>query len=161
MNERLRLIRKQSGLNQQGMAEKLSISQTHVSALENGVKNLTDRLIADYCREFSINEEWLRTGEGEMFEQAKTFSLDEKARQYSLTDLELEIMRNYMELDVSIRSSIVEMVKKSVSAVEDKEDLDIEKEVSSYEQELKAAKKAKEKSSASDITNAPSGKENA
>lgn len=161
MNERLRLIRKQSGLNQQGMADKLSISQTHVSALENGIKNLTDRLIADYCREFGINEEWLRTGEGEMFEQPKTFSLDEKARQYSLTDLELEIMRNYMELDVSVRSSIVDMVKKSVSAVEDKEDLDIEKEVSSYEQELKAAKKAKEKSSASDITNAPSEKENA
>lgn len=160
MNERLKEIRKNLGLNQNELGTKINLSRSHISSLENGTREVTDRIIHDLVRELSVSEVWIRTGEGEMFEQPKTFSLDEKARQYSLTDLELEIMRNYMELDVSVRSSIVDMIKKSVSAAEDKDDLDIEKEVSSYEQELKAAKKAKEKSSASDITNAPSGKEN-
>ena len=36
------------------------------SKIEKGERNLTDRMITDICREYHINETWLRTGEGEM-----------------------------------------------------------------------------------------------
>ncbi|WCH46416.1 helix-turn-helix domain-containing protein [Lysinibacillus sp. OF-1] len=71
MNERLKLLRKHLGFTQAEMAEKMNLSQTHISALENGSKGITDRLIDDICRIFYVNEEWLRTEKGDMFaEQA-------------------------------------------------------------------------------------------
>lgn len=50
-------------------AEKLNITQAYVSALCGGKKTPSDRTIIDICREFDVNEYWLRTGEGEMFIQ--------------------------------------------------------------------------------------------
>lgn len=50
-------------------AQKLNISQAYVSQLCSGIKVPSDRTISDICREFDVNEHWLRTGEGEMFVQ--------------------------------------------------------------------------------------------
>ena len=50
-------------------AKRLGISQAYVSQLCSGVKVPSDRTIADICREFGCNEVWLRTGEGEPFQQ--------------------------------------------------------------------------------------------
>lgn len=66
MNERLKILRKQLGFTQAEMAENMNLSQTHISALENGSKGITDRLVDDICRIFNVNEEWLRTGNGDM-----------------------------------------------------------------------------------------------
>ncbi len=66
MKDRLKAFRKYLGLTQNDVADRLHIRQTHVSAMENGTKNITDRTISDICREFSISEEWLRTGSGNM-----------------------------------------------------------------------------------------------
>ena len=55
-------------LSQEEFGSKINIkSRGHISALENGTKDLTERMIKDIVREFNVNEEWLRTGEGEMF----------------------------------------------------------------------------------------------
>lgn len=35
--------------------------------IEKGDRVPSDRTIADICREFDVNEEWLRTGTGPMF----------------------------------------------------------------------------------------------
>lgn len=67
MKERLKQIRKNLGLSQEEFGKKIGIeSRAHISSLENGTRNITDRIIKDICREFDINEEWLRTGRGEM-----------------------------------------------------------------------------------------------
>lgn len=67
MNDRLRTIRLESGLSQEDFGKRIGIeSRAHISMLENGRRTITDRIINDICREFSINELWLRTGEGSM-----------------------------------------------------------------------------------------------
>ena len=38
-----------------------------MSNLENGHRNLTEQMTKSICREFNVSDEWLRTGEGEMF----------------------------------------------------------------------------------------------
>lgn len=48
-------------------AKKLNVSQPFVSQLCSGVSVPSDRTIADICRIYNVNEEWLRNGTGEMF----------------------------------------------------------------------------------------------
>lgn len=47
--------------------ERLGIKKNTVSQLENGVNNVTDQMVKAICREYDVNPDWLRTGEGEMF----------------------------------------------------------------------------------------------
>lgn len=47
--------------------EPLGVGKTAISNIEKGNRNLTDQMAISICREFNVNETWLRTGEGEMF----------------------------------------------------------------------------------------------
>lgn len=67
MNERIQAIINAKRLKKIDFAKKLNISSPFVSELCSGVKIPSDRTITDICREFNVNEEWLRTGKGEMF----------------------------------------------------------------------------------------------
>lgn len=67
MNERIKLIRKEAKLSQEEFGNRIRITKSSVSLLESGRNNPSEQTIRLICREFGINEEWLRTGEGEMF----------------------------------------------------------------------------------------------
>lgn len=67
MNERLKQIRRETGLTQQQFAESLKVSRNYVALWEIGQREPSDRTISDICRVYCVNEVWLRTGEGEMF----------------------------------------------------------------------------------------------
>lgn len=65
MKNRLKKIRLDNDLSQEEFAKKIGLeSRGHISALEKGSRNITDRIINDVCRVFAVNEIWLRTGEG-------------------------------------------------------------------------------------------------
>lgn len=68
MNERIKEIRNILQLNQSDFANKIGIGQAGLSAIEKGIRNVTDRNIQLICSAFNVNENWLRTGEGEMFD---------------------------------------------------------------------------------------------
>ena len=66
INDRIGIIVEKSGLSKTAFGEKINVSQQYVSKLiKTGTPS--DRTILDICREFDVNEEWLRTGQGEMF----------------------------------------------------------------------------------------------
>nr|DAH89439.1 MAG TPA: helix-turn-helix domain protein [Caudoviricetes sp.] len=69
MNERIALVRKSLGLTQEKFAEQVGLSRNFMWMIESGTRVPSDRTISDICREFNVNEKWLRTGEGEMFNQ--------------------------------------------------------------------------------------------
>lgn len=67
MNERIKYLRKDMlGLTQEKFAEKIGLKRNTIAMYESGDKIPSDRTIKDICREFEIDEDWLRTGEGEM-----------------------------------------------------------------------------------------------
>ena len=66
MQNRILEIRKAAGLTQTAFGAKLGISQNYVWMLETGTREPSERTIRDICREFAVNETWLRTGEGKM-----------------------------------------------------------------------------------------------
>ncbi len=66
---RVKEVLKRSKLTQAEFASRISISQQYLSQICNGKKTPSDRTISDICREFGVDEIWLRTGEGEPFRQ--------------------------------------------------------------------------------------------
>lgn len=64
---RLRELRKTLKLTQEEFGKRLGVTKTAISRLESEDRNLTEQMVLSICREFNVNEDWLRTGEGEMF----------------------------------------------------------------------------------------------
>lgn len=69
IGERLVYLMKDQRLTQTEFADRLHLTQPHVSALCSGRKPLTDRTTSDICREFSVSLAWLENGVGEMYVQ--------------------------------------------------------------------------------------------
>lgn len=66
INDRICKVIKDLHIKKVDFAKKLNLSQPFISQICSGVSNPSDRTITDICREFRVNETWLRTGEGEM-----------------------------------------------------------------------------------------------
>ena len=75
MGERVKELRKALGLSGEKFGEKIGVTRSAISDIERGRNGLSDSNILAICREFNVNEEWLRTGMGEMF---KDMTLDEE-----------------------------------------------------------------------------------
>jgi len=73
MEERMKELRKTLGLTQQEFSERIGVKRNTVAQYEMGRNPPGDTVIALICREFNVNEIWLREGVGEMF-QKKTVS---------------------------------------------------------------------------------------
>ncbi len=69
MNERIKALRKHLGYTQQEFADRIGLKRNTIAQYEIGRNEPIDAVILSMCREFNVNENWLRTGEGEMFEQ--------------------------------------------------------------------------------------------
>lgn len=67
LNTRLKAIRKSVLLSQEEFGKKLGITGAAISKIESGNRNVTEQMTLAIIREFDVNEQWLRTGEGEMF----------------------------------------------------------------------------------------------
>ena len=67
MNERIKEIRLYFGLTQVEFGRRIGVKQSAVTGYENGNRQPLDTVITSICREFGVNEEWLRTGEGPQF----------------------------------------------------------------------------------------------
>ena len=69
MGDRISAIIEAKGIKKVQFAARINVDQSYISQLTSGKKTPSDRTILDICREFDVSEEWLRTGQGEMFIQ--------------------------------------------------------------------------------------------
>lgn len=67
MKERMKKLRKTLDLTQQEFADRIGIKRNSYANYETGRNTPIDAIIVSICREFNVNEEWLRTGSGDMF----------------------------------------------------------------------------------------------
>ena len=68
-NKRIKEVRKTLGLTLEKFGERIGMKSNSLSQVENGINAVSSQLRTAVCREFHVREEWLRTGEGEMFEE--------------------------------------------------------------------------------------------
>lgn len=117
INERIKDFRKNVlHLSQTEFATQLGMKQTSVSTFEKSGATVTDPTIKALCMAFNLNEDWLRNGTEPMYIQAPTFSLDDFVRQHGGTELELDIMKAYFELEPGIREMLVQHFKERLTA---------------------------------------------
>ena len=67
VNERVKQLRKTLDLTMEKFGEKIGVKKSAISLIESGKNSLTEQMIKSICREFDVDEEWLRTGTGSMF----------------------------------------------------------------------------------------------
>lgn len=69
INERIKDVRKSASLSQTDFAEHLGTTRGVITNLEFGKTTPNDPFIKLICREFNVDEHWLRTGDGDMFQK--------------------------------------------------------------------------------------------
>lgn len=106
--ERVKQIRKSKGMTLEKFGERVGVTKQTVSRIENGVNALTEQMLLSVCREFNVNEQWLRTGEGEMFKERSPSEeigyyvedlLEYDGQGNPFYDMIIEMMKTYVELD--------------------------------------------------------------
>ena len=65
--QRVKAVRKELGMTLDAFGKRVGVTKTAISNIENGARCLTDQMLLSICREFGVNETWLRTGAGEPF----------------------------------------------------------------------------------------------
>ena len=85
MNKRIKKLRKALDLTQQEFANRIGSTQNAVTGYETGRRNPSSSVINNICKEFHVNETWLRTGEGEMFREI--------SREDEITDFINDVLR--------------------------------------------------------------------
>lgn len=65
--ERVKEIRTALSLTLEKFGDNLGVGKTAISKIEKNERSLTDQMAKSICREYNVNENWLRTGEGDMF----------------------------------------------------------------------------------------------
>lgn len=114
INNRIKKVRQELGLSQVEFANKLGVRQSSLSYIENGITvNIDERNIKIICSEFGVNENWLRTGEGTMFDQAGQdlmVLLGENVNQ--LTDIEKKAVAEFIKLPSKHRKIIMGFIQK-------------------------------------------------
>lgn len=107
MKDRILRIRKDNKLTQDSFAEKLNLSKNFVWMLEKGERIPSDRTISDICREFNINEDWLRNGNEPMKISPKG-KLSSYVAEITHGDdyLIQDLIEIYMELDANSKETL-------------------------------------------------------
>ena len=106
INERVKQLRKELNLSGEKFGERLGVGRSAISNIENSNRNLTEQTIKSICREFNVNENWLRTGEGEMFNPLDSIDIDDLAS--DLEPIEVAILKAYFSLDKDLRKKAIE-----------------------------------------------------
>ena len=158
MNERIKAARKALGLTMEQFGKRVGLSKSAISLIESGKNGTTEQTVASICREFGVNEMWLRTGEGEMFDQSAESSLDRLAAEYHLDERKKAVISAFLNLSTADQEAILRYVDSLAAELPASSPaLDIDAEVESYRQELLAQKKVAAAASLSAGTAADAG----
>lgn len=123
-NDRVRELRRKIGMTQKEFGEKIEVAQTYLSQIENGDRDLTDKIAKIICLQNwngkTVCESWLKTGEGDMFVQLpeedefSVFVSDllEDGKTNPLYGLIIEIMRTYKQLEPKSQEALCDFSKK-------------------------------------------------
>ncbi len=146
MQERIKKLRKALDLTQQEFGDRIGIKRNTIANYETGRNEPIDAVISLICREFNANEEWLRTGNGEMFSPTSSAAMEALARERGLTHSDFILIEKFLSLKRESRLAVAEYMLE-VAAALNRDDtpldivttiksIDIDTEVGHYRSDL-------------------------
>lgn len=115
--ERLKYIRKTLNLTQKNFAKEIGMSQSGYAQIETGDKPISNRLIKPICLAFNIDENWLRTGEGEMFIKVEDSIFKQLSEKYNLNEKDLCFIKHYLNMNPQNRQYLLNMILNMADAI--------------------------------------------
>jgi transcriptional regulator with XRE-family HTH domain len=114
--DRIIELREFLGYKQYQMSEKLGLKQSSLSDIERRkTKKVTEQMIMLICEKFNVNEEWLKTGHGEMFIETQENIISELTKQYNLDELDQRIIIEFAKLNEQQRKSVKDYIYRVVN----------------------------------------------
>lgn len=131
MNERIKELRDALNLTQQDFADKLGTSRGNIAGYETGRRSPSDAVVSLICNKFNVNEEWLRSGSGEMFKERLPGDevaayvedlLDHKPEENPFYDMIVGMMKTYRDLDEPSRKAALRFFRQLRENLEEKKE---------------------------------------
>ena len=148
INERIRTLRKQKGLTQTELGDKIGLKKSAISKLESDGNSVTDQNIRLISEAFGVNPAWLRTGEGKAQVDEEEAFIQRMIDRYQMEGLDATVIRAYLTLTreqrQTIREALQPLIDKCRGVAPDPEREareEIERKVAAYRAELEAEKK--------------------
>ncbi len=107
MNGRIKQLRNALDLSQKEFGDSIGLKSNSVSYIESGKNAVTEQNIKMICSIFHVNEEWLRSGIGEMFIEFNDDAFKQLKTEYDLSDLETILLEEYLKLSKLQRESVM------------------------------------------------------
>ena len=113
INKRIEMLINDLHITKTAFADKLKVTQAYISKLINVGGNPSDRLIEDICEKYNVNEEWLRSGTGEMFriipEEDETAVIVSNLleKDNAFYDIIKGLMKTFDQLDPSSQDALI------------------------------------------------------
>lgn len=114
INNRILEIFNSLNIKQVEFAQKIGVSQAYISKLfkVNSDKTPSERIIKIIINEYNVNESWLRTGKGEMFETISRDEIDNLAKRYNLNPSAKKIIENFVTLEEEEMKAVLNFISK-------------------------------------------------
>lgn len=109
MNKRIKSIRESLNLSQEEMGKAIGLTRSGISNIESGQRAVSERHVKLLHSAFNVNEHWLRTGEGEMFNPTNT-SLDALAEANNIDPVTRAIVEGLIEMPAQAREAFVGLI---------------------------------------------------
>lgn len=107
MNNRIKKVRKALDLTQQQFADSIGVKRNTVATYELGRSEPSNAAISLICKTFSVNEEWLRTGEGEMFAPKASDAMEALAKERGLSHGAYIAIEKFLNLKPELQDGII------------------------------------------------------
>lgn len=147
ISDRVRELRKSLGQSQKEFSAQLGLGQSTLAMMEVSKRPISERHIKTICSIYNVNEQWLRTGEGEMLNNDSSSLISRLTEELHMTPDEQELIEVFMSFSQEERKSVIDFAKQFAvklamfphSAVDQAPVVDpIQQELADYEAELRA-----------------------
>lgn len=122
MNERIKELRKMLDMTQAEFSSRIGLSRNFIAQIETGAKTPSDRTVSDICREFRVNETWLRDGMGDMYDvpedEVAAAASDLLEENNPFYDIIVSIMKSYKKLDDKSKAALNVLIQELLENME-------------------------------------------
>lgn len=116
MERRIKEIRKSCGdTSQEVFGKRIGLTGATISRLESGDRKPTEAIILSICREFHINKDWLRTGEGKMrLEESEEDAKRIGRLMFEMSDNKKKLFRLISDMPDELLDEMISYIKKEI-----------------------------------------------